>query len=83
MGTVEVGELLYEYKVKLTGMTEYGVSFQSLMAGAAAPPPEGARFDVPFEGVSNGPKLKGKVTGVDYLRIRADGRFDQQCRTAM
>lgn len=40
------------------------------------PPAEGARFDVPFEGVSIGPKLRGKVTGVDYLRVRADGRFD-------
>jgi len=76
MSTIDVGELLYEYTVKLTGMTEYGVSFEALMARTAAPPPEGARFDVPFEGASNGPKLKGKVTGVDYLRIRADGRFD-------
>jgi hypothetical protein len=76
MGTIEVGELLYEYTVKLTGMTEYGVSFASLMAGTTPPPPEGARFDVPFEGTSVGPKLKGKVTGVDYLRVRADGRFE-------
>ncbi len=76
MDTIKVGELLYEYTVKLTGMTEYGVSFEALMGGTVAPPPEGARFDVPFEGASVGPKLKGKVTGVDYLRIRADGRFD-------
>jgi hypothetical protein len=76
MGTIEIGELLYEYTVKLTGMTEYGVSFASLMAGTTVPPPEGARFDVPFEGASVGPKLKGKVTGVDYLRVRADGRFE-------
>jgi hypothetical protein len=76
MSTIDVGELLYEYTVKFTGMTEYGVSFDSLMAGEVAPPPEGARFDVAFEGASSGPKLKGKVTGVDYLRIRADGRFE-------
>jgi hypothetical protein len=76
MGTIEVGELLYEYTGKITGMTEYGVSFEALMAGTAVPPPEGARFDIPFEGASNGPKLKGKVTGVDYLRVRADGRFE-------
>jgi Protein of unknown function (DUF3237) len=76
MGTIEVGELLYEYTAKLTDMTEYGVSFQALMAGTTAPPPEGARFDVPFEGASNGPKLRGKVAGVDYLRVRSDGRFD-------
>ena len=75
MSTIEVGELLYEYTVKFTGMTEYGVSLESLMSGEAPPPPEGARFDVAFEGSSNGPKLKGKVTGVDYVRIRADGRF--------
>lgn len=76
METIAVGELLYEYTVKLTGLTEYGVGFEALMAGTAPPPPEGARFDVPFEGTSIGPKLKGKVTGVDYLRVRADGRFD-------
>ena len=76
MSTIEVGELLYEYTVRFTGMTEYGVSLESLMSGEAAPPPEGARFDVAFEGASNGPKLKCQVTGVDYLRIRADGRFE-------
>ena len=76
MDTMSVGELLYDYTVKLTGMTEYGVSFEALMAGTVAPPPEGARFDIPFEGVSDGPKLKGKVAGFDYLRVRADGRFE-------
>lgn len=75
MSTVEVGELLYEYSVKFTGMTEYGVKLESLMAGETAPPPEGARFDVAFEGESAGPKLKGTITGVDYLQIRSDGRF--------
>ncbi len=76
MSTIEVGELLYEVTAKFTGMTEYGVSFESLKSGEAAPPPEGARFDVAFAGALTGPKLKGKVTGVDYLRIRADGRFE-------
>ncbi len=76
MSTIEVGELLYEVTAKFTGMTEYGVSFESLKSGEAAPPPEGARFDVAFAGALTGPKLKGKITGVDYLRIRADGRFE-------
>lgn len=76
MSTIEVGELLYEYTVKFTGMTEYGVGLEPLMAGKVAPPPEGARFDVAFEGASHGPKLRGKVTGVDYLRIRADRRIE-------
>ena len=75
MSTIEVGDLLYEYTVKFTEVTEYGVSLEALMAGEAAPPVEGARFDVAFEGESTGPRLKGSVKGVDYLQIRADGRF--------
>ncbi|MGQ0620748.1 MAG: DUF3237 family protein [Panacagrimonas sp.] len=83
MSTIEVGELLYEYTVKFTGMTEYGVSLEPLMAGKVAPPPEGARFDVAFEGASRGPKLKGQVTGVDYLRIRADRRIELHIHAAI
>ena len=75
MSTIEVGDLLYEYTVKLTGMTDFGVSLDALMAGDAAPPAEGAWFDIAFEGNATGPKLKGSLTGVDYLQIRADGRF--------
>jgi hypothetical protein len=51
-----------------------------LLAGEVAPPSEGARFDVWFEGSSLGPKLKGTVKGVDYLHIRADGRFQLDIR---
>ncbi len=71
-----MGELLYEYNASITGVTEYGVSFEALLGGAIPPPPEGARFDIAFEGASDGPKLKGKVSGIDYLRVRADGRFE-------
>lgn len=83
MTTITVGELLYEYTAKITGMTEYGVSFADLMAGTTAPPPEGARFDVIFAGTSTGPKLKGEVSGVDYVRVRADGRFDLHIHAAI
>ena len=65
MSTMDVGALPYEYNLKITGVTEYGVSLASLMAGDVAPPPEGARFDVVFAGATSGPKLKGNVTGVD------------------
>jgi len=83
MDTMDVGELLYEYTAKLTGFTEYGVSFEALLAGTIPPPPEGARFDLPFEGASIGPRLKGKVTGVDYLHVRADGRFNLHIHAAI
>jgi len=76
MSKVELGELLYEYTLSITGLTEFGVSFQDLLSGKALPPPEGARFDVAFAGSAVGDKLSGTVTGVDYLFIRADGRSD-------
>jgi hypothetical protein len=73
--SINLGEQVYEVKAKFTGVTEFGVSMDALMAGETAPPPEGARFDVAFEGSSSGPKLKGNIVGVDYLHVRADGRF--------
>jgi hypothetical protein len=72
--TITVGELLYEATVHFTKVTEYGVSLEAAVSGQVAPPPAGARFDVAFEGVARGPKLKGTVVGVDGLHMRADGR---------
>ena len=69
------GELLYEYTPKITRVVEYGVSMDALMSGQAAPPVEGARFDVYFDGPVTGMKLSGSVKGVDYLHFRADGRL--------
>ena len=76
MGTNEVEELLYTVTLNITAMKEYGVSFEALMAGEAVPPVEGARFDVAFEGTATGPKLNGAAEGIDYVRVRADGRFE-------
>lgn len=76
MASIEVGELIYEYTVAVTGITEFGASFAALLSGEAPIPPEGARFDVHFEGESLGPKVKGKVKGIDHLYLRPDGRMD-------
>jgi len=79
MTSIEVGELLYEYSVSMTAVTDFGVSMEAIMAGQAAIPPGGARFDVWFEGEAKG-KIAGNVVGCDYLRLRADGRFDLDIR---
>ncbi len=71
---ITVGELLYEVTADFTGVTEFGASMADILSGQAPPPPEGARFDVAFEGSITGPKLNGTLTGVDYINIRADGR---------
>ena len=76
MSTIEVGELLYKATLNFTGMKEYGVSFAALMAGEVAPPVEGARFDVAFEGTATGQKLNGAIEGIDYVRSRPNGRFE-------
>jgi len=70
----EFGEPLYEATLRFTKVTEYGLSLGAFLAGQAAPPPAGSRIDVAFEGSLSGPKIKGHMSGVDYLQIRADGQ---------
>ena len=72
---ITAGELIYEADIQFTGMVEFGVSMQALSSRKTAPPLEGARFDQTFQGELHGPKLRGKISGTDYLYVRADGRF--------
>lgn len=81
-GQLETGEALYEVELKPGPPTEYGVSMEALMSGQVPPPPEGVRFDVPFEGISTG-RLTGTVTGIDSIRVRADGRFELHIHAAI
>src|SRR5208337_2889960 len=76
------GEKIYEYDLDITGVTDYGVSLESILAGKAKVPTQGARFDVAFEGNATG-RLSGRVRGVDYLRMRADGRIELDIRAAI
>lgn len=69
-----LGELIYEYAPRVTQVVEYGASADAVFSGQTPPPPEGARFDLYLEGPVTGPKLKGRLKGVDYLYFRADGR---------
>jgi hypothetical protein len=73
------GEKIYEYDLDVTGMTDYGVSLDAILSGKEKIPPQGARVDVAFEGRATG-RLTGQVRGIDYLRIRADGRIDLDIR---
>jgi hypothetical protein len=73
------GEKIYECDLDITGVMDFGVSMESILAGREKVPPQGARFDVAFEGNSAG-RLSGRLRGVDYLRMRADGRVDLDIR---
>ena len=81
------GEKIYEMELDLTGVTDYGVSMDAILTGKEMVPLQGARFDLALAGHSKG-RLAGQAHGVDYLRVRADGRMeldlhlivDQLCR---
>ena len=76
------GEKIYEYDLNVTGVTDFGVALQSIVSGESPIPPQGARIDVAFEGRATG-RLAGRVSGVDHLRIRADGRMDLDIRAVV
>jgi hypothetical protein len=76
------GEKIYEYDLDITGVTDYGVTLQAILSGETRVPPQGARIDVAFDGRAKG-RLSGRVRGIDYLRIRTDGRIDLDIRAVV
>ena len=76
------GEKIYELELDLTGVTEYGLSMDALLTGKEAVPLQGARFDLAVNGRFKG-RLAGRAHGVDYLRVRADGRMDLDLHLAV
>ena len=78
-----IGEKIYEYDLDITGVADFGESLQAIAAGEVTVPPQGARFDIAFDGRGKG-RISGRVRGVDYLRLRADAisTFEQPSRQA-
>ena len=79
------GEKIYEYDLDVTGVTDYGVSMEAILAGKETVPPQGAHFDVSFEGIAKG-RLAGRVRGVDGridLDIRATIETDDGVRIGL
>src|SRR4029078_12918109 len=72
MGEEMRGEKIYELDLNITGGTDYGVTMDAILSGKEKVPLQGTRFDVAFDGGSKG-RLAGKVRGVDYILMRADG----------
>lgn len=67
------GGLLYEELFQMTEAVDFGIDLGSILSGAAAPLPEGVRVHQGFTGRLEGARLKGSITGTDYLDVRADG----------
>ena len=51
------GEKIYEYDLDITGVTDYGVSLQSIMSGEQKIPPQGTRFERYVRGARKGPPV--------------------------
>jgi hypothetical protein len=73
------GEKIYECDLDLTGVTDYGVTMEAILAGKEKVPPQGIRFDIAFDGRANG-RISGRGRGVDYIKMHADGRVDLDIR---
>ncbi len=67
-------EPLFEATYDITGVDEFGSSFEALIQGKLEIPKEGFRANVWFKGEVKGPEIEGTGTGVDYYYARADGR---------
>jgi hypothetical protein len=66
-------KMLFEASYNITGVEEFGSSFEALLQGKLVIPKEGFRANVYFQGVTNGPEIEGTAKGVDYLYTRPDG----------
>jgi hypothetical protein len=73
------GEKIYEYDAVITGVTDFGVALDAILDGRQPIPPQGARFDVGFDGRATG-RLAGRVSGADYAYMRPDGQVQLNIR---
>jgi len=70
---------IFEYELNITKVADSGISLNDILSGAKTVPQQGLRIDVHFDGHASG-EIAGRVYGVDYIRLRADGRISLDIR---
>jgi hypothetical protein len=75
-------EKIFEYDLDILGVTDYGSNMEAIFAGQENVPLQGAQFDVTVAGSIKG-RVAGSLRGVDYLRVRADGRRELDLRATI
>lgn len=73
------GEQIYVYDGEVTSQVDFGIELAAILDGSKPIPLQGARFHAGFEGRATG-RLAGRVSGVDYAYLRADGRLELNLR---
>ena len=71
MYSIDRLEHLCSFKAKVTEFIYFGDT------------PFGKRFDASFEGELTGPKLSGKMRGIDYMLRRSDGIVELNVRAVI
>ena len=72
-------EKIFEYDLDITGVTDYGANMEALFSGQKSVPLQGAQFDITCAGSIKG-RVTGTMRGIDYFRVRADGRRELELR---
>jgi hypothetical protein len=72
-------EKIFEYDLDITGVTDYGADMGALFTRRESVPLQGAQFDVTLAGPVKG-RVTGSMRGIDYLRVRPDGRRELELR---
>lgn len=80
---IPVDAHMFDEKLHLTNIADYGVSIQEFTTRSISLPPAGARFDIAYEGRIEGERLRGTLRGVDYAWVRPDGRFQLDIRARL
>jgi Protein of unknown function (DUF3237) len=75
-------EKIFEYDLDIISVTDYGANMEAMFAGQYSVPLQGAQFDVTLAGSIKG-RMTGTIRGVDYLRVRADGRRELDLRATI
>ena len=75
-------EKIFEYDLDIISVTDYGANMEAIFAGQENVPLQGAQFDVTLAGSIKG-RVTGSLRGVDYLRVRADGRRELDLRATI
>lgn len=75
-------EKIFEYDLDITAVTDYGANMEALFTGRENVPLQGAQFDVTLTGSIKG-RVTGTIRGIDYLRVRADGRRELDLRATI
>src|SRR5665213_317518 len=72
-------EKIFEYDLDITGVTDFGIDMEAVFTGRQTVPLQGAQFDVALAGPVKG-RVNGIMLGIDYLRVRPDGRRSLELR---